>query len=102
MSQWLPATDPQHARYSTVQAANDNVLYVTVALTTCDASNGLFTILAGSHALKNPRYTPMELWERIDLVLQPGDALAWRGDLNFLYSRYGGGRFVWDHCAPLT
>lgn len=94
VSEYLPAADPSHARYSTVQAANPGVLYVIVALTALEFRNGLFTLLGGSHANKNPRCTPVDQWNRVQNELHPGDALIWRGDLNYLLSPYGGGKCV--------
>lgn len=94
VSEFLPGADPSHARYSTLQAAKSGVLYVIVALTALEFRNGLFTFLGGSHANKNPRYTPMEQWNHVQNALDPGDALIWRGDLNYLLSPYGGGKYV--------
>ena len=96
VSEYLPAADPGHARYSTMQTANPKVLYVTVALTALEFRNGLFTLLGGSHANKDPRCTPMNQWDRVQNVLHPGDVLIWRGDLKYLLSPHGGGRCVRD------
>ena len=94
VSEYLPAADPGHARYSTMQTASPEVLYVMVALTALDFNNGLFTLLGGSHGNKDPHCTPMNQWDRVQDVLHPGDALIWRGDLKYLLSPYGGGRCV--------
>ena len=94
VSEYLPAADPGHARYSTIQTANPNMLYVMVALTALDSKNGLFTILGGSHGSKDPHYTPMNQWDHVQEVLDPGDAVIWRGDLKYLLSPHGGGRCV--------
>ena len=94
VGEFLPAPESPHARYSTVHVGNKNVLYVTVALTPLAAENGLYTLLGGSHDKKNPRFTPVDLWDEVQVTLEPGDALIWRGDLKYLLSPGGGGRFV--------
>lgn len=102
VSEYLPAADTGHARYSTMQTANPKVLYVMVALTALDFKNGLLTLLGGSHANKDPRCTPMNQWDRVQNVLHPGDVLIWRGDLKYLLSPHGGGRCVGDEIDTLA
>ena len=96
VQEYLPAADPGHARYSTVQTADPQLLYVMVALTALDFGNGLFTLLGGSHANKKLYCTPMDQWNRVQETLHPGDALVWRGDLRYLLSPHGGGKCVRD------
>ena len=94
ISEYLPAADPGHARYSIPQTAHPELVYVMVALTALHYSNGLITLLAGSHGNKALNRTPVKHWDAFQDVLHPGDALIWRGDLNYMLSRHGGGRSV--------
>ncbi|KAK0508700.1 hypothetical protein JMJ35_008976 [Cladonia borealis] len=98
--EYLPAADPGHATYSTVRTARPELVYVMVALTALHFNNGLITLLAGSHGNKALNRTPVNKWDPFQDVLHPGDALIWRGDLNWLTSPHGGGRAVRDKSIP--
>ena len=102
VSEYLPAADPGHARYSTPQTARPEFVYVMVALTALHFNNGLITLLAGSHGNKALNRTPVKRWQPFQDVLHPGDALIWRGDLNYMLSPHGGGRSVRDEIDTLA
>lgn len=63
-------------------------VYVTIAITTLSPSNGWFTFYEGSHLERS------KLGDKVALELEPGDAVAWRGDLVYFHSRGGGGVFL--------
>ena len=102
ISEYLPAADPGHARYSIPQTAHPELVYVMVALTALHYNNGLITLLAGSHGNKALNRTPVKHWDAFQDVLHSGDALVWRGDLNYMLSRHGGGRSVRDETDTLA
>jgi ectoine hydroxylase-related dioxygenase (phytanoyl-CoA dioxygenase family) len=62
-------------------------VYVTIALSDLSPTNGLFIFLAKSH--KRERVE----WEENRLDLKAGDVVVWRGDLAYLHSAGGGGKF---------
>ena len=102
VSEYLPAAYPCHARYSTMQTANPNVVYVLVALTALHFNNGLFALLRGSHGEKDPHCMPTNQWDCFQDVLHPGDVLIWRGDMKYFLSPHGGGRSVRDGIDTLA
>lgn len=63
-------------------------VYVTIAITNLSPSNGWFTFYEGSHQDRS------RLGNKVALELQPGDAVAWRGDLVYFHSPGGGGVFL--------
>ena len=102
VSQYRPAPDDRHARYSTVQIGKHELLYVIVALTDLGHGNGLHELLGGSHASRHPRHTPEKHWNYVRTELNPGDALIWRGDLLYMLSPKGGGKSVRDEIHTLA
>ena len=85
-----------------MQAAQRQWLYVVVALTDLNFENGLYELLGGSHANKKPGRTFMDHWNPVRNELNPGDALIWRGDLLYLLSPNGGGKYVRDEIHTLA
>ncbi len=67
-------------------------VYVTIALTDLNSESGWFVLLEGSHQQK-PESTPASEWKEASLNLSAGDAVVWRGDLAYLHSPGGGGKF---------
>ncbi|KAF3004515.1 hypothetical protein E8E15_000694 [Penicillium rubens] len=63
-------------------------VYITIAITTLSPSNGWFTFYEGSHRQRS------RLGKKAALNLEPGDAVAWRGDLVYFHSPGGGGIFL--------
>jgi ectoine hydroxylase-related dioxygenase (phytanoyl-CoA dioxygenase family) len=66
-------------------------VYVTVALTNLNPENGLFIFLAKSH--KRTSENTSAGWKESRLDLMAGDAVVWRGDMAYLHSFGGGGKF---------
>ncbi|GBF61957.1 hypothetical protein TMEN_4478 [Trichophyton mentagrophytes] len=73
---------------SKLKTAEDREIYVTIALTNLNSSNGWYTFYAGSR--KNE---PMISLNPVALDLRAGDAVIWRGDLVYFHSPGGGGTF---------
>ncbi len=69
----------------------DNAL-VIIALTKLDSTSGWFELLEGSHQ-KSPEHKSVDDLKRADFVLEPGDAVIWRGDLSYYRTSGGGGKF---------
>ncbi|CZT07728.1 uncharacterized protein RCO7_11218 [Rhynchosporium graminicola] len=67
-------------------------VYVTVALTDLSPANGLFIFLAKSHKHTSESASAVG-WEESRIDLKAGDAVLWRGDLVYLHSSGGGGKF---------
>ncbi|KAF7877682.1 hypothetical protein EAF04_001353 [Stromatinia cepivora] len=67
-------------------------VYATVALTDLSPATGLFIFLAGSHKHTLEGNSNDE-WKECYLDLKAGDAIIWRGDLSYLHSSGGGGKF---------
>ncbi|CZT13546.1 uncharacterized protein RAG0_17038 [Rhynchosporium agropyri] len=67
-------------------------VYVTVALTDLSPANGLFIFLAKSHKHTSESASAVG-WEENHIDLKAGDAVLWRGDLVYLHSSGGGGKF---------
>ena len=65
-------------------------VYVTIALTNLNSETGWFEFLEGSHrqGLKGT-----EELKKASLNLSAGDAVIWWGDLVYLHSPGGGGKF---------
>ncbi len=68
------------------------MVFVTIALTQLNASNGWYTLLEASHLQLPP--VPESDWRKVDKELAPGDVIIWRGDLAVLESGGGGGKFI--------
>ena len=88
------STDPNDARHTLLHTGARNKIYVTVALSKCNSDTGMYSLLSKSHHTKNPRVTPVSEWERVYVSLDPGDALVWRGDVSYMLSARGGGKWV--------
>jgi hypothetical protein len=67
-------------------------IYVTLAFTKLSSATGWFELLEGSHRQKPESTAPSE-WKKANLELLAGDAVVWRGDLAYLHSPGGGGKF---------
>lgn len=63
-----------------------------MALTDLSPKNGLFIFLAKSHKHISESASAAG-WEESSLDLKAGDAVVWRGDLAYLHSSGGGGKF---------
>jgi hypothetical protein len=74
------------------KVALKNMVFVTIALTQLNASNGWYTLLEASHLQLPP--VPESEWRKVDKELAPGDVIIWRGDLAVLESAGGGGKFI--------
>lgn len=68
-------------------------IFVTVALTELNARTGWFVFLEGSHK-SPPKFASKSEWRKMNLDLSIGDALVWQGDLAYLHSAGGGGKFM--------
>ena len=88
------ATSLDDARHTLLHTGAKNKIYVTIALSTCNRATGMYSLLKKSHHDKNPRITPVSEWEQEDIALNPGDALIWRGDVSYMMSAGGGGKWV--------
>lgn len=63
-------------------------IYITIAITQLSPTTGWFTFYEGSHQQRS------RLGKKVALTLEPGDAVAWRGDLVYFHSPGGGGTFL--------
>ncbi|CAD6585727.1 MAG: hypothetical protein ASARMPRED_002292 [Alectoria sarmentosa] len=86
-------SDPTSFRKSILHTGSKDEIYVHIALTNLSPDNGFYTLLRGSHQTKHPGLTPVNDWIRTPIDLQEGDALVWRGDLSYLLSSNGGGKW---------
>jgi hypothetical protein len=77
------------AKPTEIKRGLEGTVYVTIAVTKLNAEDGWFTFLKGSH-----RGTPFTDWVRVDLQMNAGDAVVWSGDLRYINSSEGGGKFV--------
>lgn len=73
---------------SRLKTANDNEIYVTIAVTDLGEENGWFTFYEGSHQRKPPFGDP------VCLNLKAGDAVAWSGSVVYSHTSGGGGIFI--------
>ncbi|EQL29685.1 hypothetical protein BDFG_07738 [Blastomyces dermatitidis ATCC 26199] len=74
-----------------LKTANENEIYVTIALTNLNSKSGWYTFYEGSRT--SQAMTSLASWSTVSLDLKPGDAVIWRGDLLYLHSAGGGGVF---------
>ena len=69
-----------------------NMVFVTIALTQLNASNGWYTLLKASH-LQLPS-VPESDWRKVNKELASDDVIIWREDLAVLESSEEGGKFI--------
>lgn len=86
-------SDPMHLRQSLLHAGNKDQVYVHIALTKLSPETGFYNILRGSHRTKHPSLTRVNDWSHTPITLEEGDAIIWRGDVSYLLSPNGGGRW---------
>ena len=77
-----------HADPSKLKTANEEEVYITIAVTDLGQENGWFTLYEGSHQRKPPIGNP------VDLNLKAGDAVAWSGRIVYSHTSGGGGKFI--------
>ena len=65
---------------------------VTIALTKLNSATGWFDLLEGSHR-STSEHTSISDFKRASFDLSPGDAVIWRGDLSYMHTPGGGGKF---------
>jgi ectoine hydroxylase-related dioxygenase (phytanoyl-CoA dioxygenase family) len=65
---------------------------VIIALTKLDYTSGLFKLLEGSHQ-QTPEHPSVEKLKKADFILEPGDAVIWRGDLSYYHTSGAEGKF---------
>jgi hypothetical protein len=82
------------------RSAQKGDIYITIALTHLSPSNGWFVLYEGSRnqEQKPNKPTTIETEEQpplkpVELQLSAGDAVAWRGDLIYIFPPGGGGMF---------
>lgn len=73
---------------SKLKTANEEEVYVTIAVTDLGQDNGWFTFYEGSHRRKPP------LGQSVSLNLKAGDAVAWSGNIVYSHTPGGGGKFI--------
>lgn len=88
---FLPG-DPRDVRYSLLHVGHQDQVYVHIALNRLCPPSGFYHILRGSHLRKHPANTPVASWSTVDIILEEGDAIIWRGDVSYFLSSGGGGK----------
>lgn len=87
----LQTPDPQPLFSGKDGSPTKKRIFVTIALTTLNDETGWYTLLEGSHL--QPHGTHQSEWKRTSLNLSAGDVIIWHGNLAYLQSHGGGGKF---------